>query len=288
MRITDSYYQARRDAIVWLNGKREFEPGVNILIASGYKPIVAAKLKKTGDRPHTREKLVYEIRQMIQVWANPDDPKYDDVDFEASESVGVSEAISERDALVLLTEADSEISKECDENQLPPVIQKVIYEFSDCYKSRSILHKQMGELPEDNGAAIVQKRKTIVQAIAALSSRMKILHDIRKRYETSGVLPTDQELAEGFADPDEDTGNDDDSIEVVLPKTLDELKKLRKNEATKLTRARNMLLFQTETKPKPPVEDPLPDCPKRVKLEKKIIKLEDLISKVDYKIAELS
>lgn len=289
MVLTENYFQARRNAIAWLNSKRDFETGVNLLIASGYKPIVAAKIKRWGDIPHSREKLVYEIRQMIQVWGAPDDPKHEDVDFEEEATSGTGEAVTESETHALLAEADEEKHKEDDENQHPLVIRKIIYEFSDCYKSRSVLHKQLGELPEDNAGATVQKRKVIVQSIAALSARMKVLYELRKRYDESGVLPTQEEL-EGYHDAEEDQNKEDDSGEepVQLPDNPDELKKLRKNEATKLTRARNMLLYQAETKPKPLVENPMPDCPKRIKMEKKVAYLEELIKRIDYKIAQLS
>lgn len=289
MKLTEEYYKVRRNTIAWLNSKRDFETGVNLLIASGYKPIVAAKIKRWGDIPHSRQKLIYEIRQMIQVWAAPNDPKHEDVDFEDEMTAGADESVAESDAHALLAEADEEKHKEDDENQLPIMIRNIIYEFSNCYKSRSVLHKQLGELPEDNTGGTIQKRKVIVQSIAALSARMKVLHGLRKRYDESGMLPTQEEL-EGYYDAEEDKNKETEPGEPaqLLPDNPDELKKLRKNEATKLTRARNMLLYQTETKPKPPVENPMPDCPKRVKLEKKVSYLEDLIGKIDYKIAQLS
>lgn len=290
MILTEEYYRVRRDAIAWLNSKRDFETGVNLLIASGYKPIVAAKIKRWGPRPHSREKLLYEIRQMIQVWGAPDDPKHDDVDFEDEVTTGADDAVTEQDSLALLAEADEEKHKEEDENQHPMIIRKIIYEFSDCYKSRSVLHRQLGGLPEDNTESTVQKRKVIVQSIAALSARMKVLHGLRVRYEESGVLPSEAELEGGYPDAENDNQAETElqNAPVDLPDSIDDLKKLRKNEATKLTRARNMLLYQSETKPKPLLENPLPDCPKRVKLERKAAYLDDLINKIDYKIAQLS
>ena len=81
-KITDSYIEARRDGIKWLNSqKRDYSTGVNILTRSGYKGFVAARLARQGEKPHTREKLEYEIRQMIKVWYHPDDPRFEDVDL---------------------------------------------------------------------------------------------------------------------------------------------------------------------------------------------------------------
>lgn len=81
-KITQNYIEARRDGIKWLNSqKRDYSTGVNILTRSGYKGFVAARLARQGEKPHTREKLEYEIRQMIKVWYHPDDPRFEDVDL---------------------------------------------------------------------------------------------------------------------------------------------------------------------------------------------------------------
>lgn len=287
MQLTENYFQARRAAIAWLNSKRNFEEGVRILLSSGYKPLVCSKLKKWGDIPHSREKLVYEIRQMIQVWANPRDPRFQDVDFEENEATGVEKTVSEEQAKKLLKENEIEIGKEDDENQLPPVIRKVIYEFSQAYKARSVFHREMSELPEDNNSETVRRRKELVNKIAALSDRMQVLYDIRQEYESEGKLPSEEDMKISGIEKKKNA-DEDKPIDTPLPDTVDKLKRMRKNEATKLTRAKNMLLYQSETKPKPLVENPLPDCPKRVKLEKKIGTLEEFIAKIDYKIAELA
>lgn len=291
MQITDTYYKSRHEAIEWLNSRdRNFAQGVRILMNSGYKPLVAGKIAKWGDIPHSREKLIYEIRQMIQVWANPNDPKFEDADFEGQEPVGVLETVDEVSATSILSEAEAEDEKEGDENQLPAVIRKIIYEFSDSYKSRSLLHKEMCDLPEDNSLDTVNKRKVIIDSISALSARMKVLHDFKKQYEDSGTIPTEEDLNADYHDPDA-AKKEDDSLpveEIVLPESVDELKKMRRSEATKVVRARNMLLYQQEAKPKPLIENPLPDCPKRVKFQKKVERLEALINRIDYLIAERS
>lgn len=49
-KITDSYIEARRDGIKWLNSqKRDYSTGVNILTRSGYKGFVAARLARQGE-----------------------------------------------------------------------------------------------------------------------------------------------------------------------------------------------------------------------------------------------
>lgn len=108
--ITNAYIEARREGIAWLNSaKREYNVGVAILAKSGYKTIVSSKLAKLGEKPHTREKLEYEIRQMIKVWYHPDDPRFEDVDL-ADDAVpgndGRSETVPEETAAAIVTIAE--------------------------------------------------------------------------------------------------------------------------------------------------------------------------------------
>ncbi|KAA6352412.1 hypothetical protein EZS27_000362, partial [termite gut metagenome] len=175
MKLTQAYYQAREDAIKWLNSKeRNFSTGLSILINSGYKAQVASKINKWGDKPHSREKLIYELRQMVKVWANPQDDRHIDIDFDEESDSGASahQTLSEETIVSILKEAEEEKDKEGDEHQLPPVIRKLIYCFAQSYKKRSILHSQLFEIPESNSEENVLKRKAIVEEIAMHSRRM--------------------------------------------------------------------------------------------------------------------
>lgn len=290
MQLTETYYQARRDAIAWLNSTRNFDAGLVILQNSGYKPLVAGKLAKWGDKPHSAEKLTHELRQMIQVWGSPNDPIHEDVAFDDDDEQAIADVVPEEAALSIIATGEELKVAEADENQLPDMMKRLIYLFSESYKARSILHKQLSDLPEDNGEATVTSRKAIITSISALSSRMNVLYALRTRYESEGVLPTEEELNTEYHDPDNDKDDEGpkNADDVLLPDTVDALKKMRKQEAPKLSRAKNMLEYQTESKPKDQKSNPLPDCPKRVKYEKKVAYITALIARIDYRIAELS
>ena len=149
--ITNAYIEARREGIAWLNSaKREYNTGVAILAKSGYKTIVSSKLAKLGEKPHTCEKLEYEIRQMIKVWYHPDDPRFEDVDL-ADDAVegndGRSETVPEETAAAIVAIAENELAREADEQPAyPPVIVKIIYDFRECYNERSRQHRLLAEL----------------------------------------------------------------------------------------------------------------------------------------------
>lgn len=109
-KITQNYIEARRDGIKWLNSqKRDYSTGVNILTRSGYKGFVAARLARQGEKPHTREKLEYEIRQMIKVWYHPDDPRFENIDL-ADDAVpgndGRPETVTEETAAAIVAIAE--------------------------------------------------------------------------------------------------------------------------------------------------------------------------------------
>ena len=149
-KITQNYIEARRDGIKWLNSqKRDYSTGVNILTRSGYKGFVAARLARQGEKPHTREKLEYEIRQMIKVWYHPDDPRFEDVDL-ADDAMpgneGRSETVPEETAAAIVAVAERELAREADEQPAyPPVMAKIIYDFRDATTN---VHASTGCLPD--------------------------------------------------------------------------------------------------------------------------------------------
>lgn len=295
--ITDNYIQAREDAIRWLNSKnRDYNQGVMILSRSGYKPVVAGKLGKIGEKQHTREKLEYEIRQMIKVWYNPNDPRFEDVDLDDDArhgDDGIQETVPGDVVDCILKDAADEAEKEADEQHYPAAIAKIIYDFADNYKTRSKLHKELQNLGETNSDEVVVKRKTIITSIRALSARMKTLAFFKKRYDTEGVIPSDEELDYLYADEnsDNDANKDDDDTtdntgDNLEGLTVEELKTLKANANTRLCRARNMLKYSSVSKPKDGVENPLPEnSAKRIKYQKKVDAELKLIEKIDIRLA---
>ena len=273
-KITQNYIEARRDGIKWLNSqKRDYSTGVNILTRSGYKGFVAARLARQGEKPHTREKLEYEIRQMIKVWYHPDDPRFEDVDL-ADDAMpgndGRSETVPE-------------------ETAYPPVMAKIIYDFRECYNERSRQHRMLAGLGETNTQAVCTQRKDIVARIAFLSNRMTLLAAIKRQFEQDRELPTEEQLDELYkkADtPEENPEKEEDEAD-ISSLSVEELRKAKSNAKSKITKARNMLLYSSESKPKDGKENPLPDCPKRVKYEKKVAAQEALVERIEYRLAEL-
>ena len=288
MQINQNYLDARRKGIEWLNSqKRDYAEGIAILTQSGYKSVVAAKLARQGEKPHTREKLEYEIRQMLQVWYDPTDPVNENVDLDDDAEPGNdgrAETLSDDHTEKMLQD-----TPEPDGPTYPPVIEKVIYTFRDLYNERDILHKELASMPETNQAEVVAKRKDIAARIAGISQRMMYLHAIRDAYEKEQQLPSDEALDKAFAkEPEvkEEEANEEDEDDDISSMSVEELKKAKANAKSKITKAKNMLLYSSESKQEQ--ENPLPDSPKRLKYEKKIANQEALVERIDYRLAELS
>ena len=285
MILTEEYFEARSEAMKWLGlkqDKRNFAAGLKILVKSGYKPNVQKLLVRKGELPWTMEKLTSCLRDVVQVYYNPDAPRFDDVpDADIlNDKTGEKPTVDEQDGIARL-------SGSADFQNMPEVMQTLIRNYSDAYKQRARLARQRYELGESNDEQSVEKRKTLGESIDRLTNYMDILIAMREKYEKDGVLPDMDTLnnAPSAAEVKEEDGKPEESVDYKSMST-DKLKTRRKSLTNQITRKENMLLYQSESKQEE--ENPLPDSPKRVKLEKQIENLKAEKSKVEYELAERS
>lgn len=283
MILTEEYFEARSEAMKWLGlkqDKRNFAAGLKILVKSGYKPNVQKLLVRKGELPWTMEKLTSCLRDVVQVYYNPDDPRFDDVpDADIlNDKTGEKPTVDKQDDIARL-------SGSADFQNMPEVMQTLIRNYSDAYKQRARLARQRYELGESNDEQSVEKRKTLGESIDRLTNYMDILIAMREKYEKDGVLPDMDTLnnAPSAAEVKEEDEKPEKSVDYKSMST-DKLKTRRKSLTNQITRKENMLLYQSETKQDE--ENPLPDSPKRVKLEKQIENLKAEKSKVEYELAE--
>lgn len=285
MILTEEYFEARSEAMKWLGlkqDKRNFAAGLKILVKSGYKPNVQKLLVRKGELPWTMEKLTSCLRDVVQVYYNPDDPRFDDVpDADIlNDKTGEKPTVDKQDDIARL-------SGSADFQNMPEVMQTLIRNYSDAYKQRARLARQRYELGESNDEQSVEKRKTLGESIDRLTNYMDILIAMREKYEKDGVLPDMDTLnnAPSAAEVKEEDEKQEKSVDYKSMST-DKLKTRRKSLTNQITRKENMLLYQSGTKQDE--ENPLPDSPKRVKLEKQIENLKAEKSKVEYELAERS
>ena len=290
--MTNNFIKHRQAAINWLNGKRDFDSGIKVLEESKFKPGVVAKLKRVGEKgPEAKARLVYLMRSLVQAWAMPEEVANDNIDpatgVDANEETTIYTDSSE--AYINIAIARLIIDPEA----YPKRIASVIRDYADAYKQRDALHKQLVALPEDNAEETVARRKELSDAIKAQSELMERLYPLYEKYQSLQQDISDEDLQSLQAVDDnnlplEDSDNADGSAptdENLEGKSKEELQKIRKSVATKISRAKNMLEYQQETKAETP--NPLPESPKRLKYETKIANLTKELEQIDYAIAKL-
>lgn len=286
MQLTKDYFEAREAAMEWLNRNpkhRDYTVGVEILIKSGYKSSVAQKIKRIGEQPWTVEKLHYCLREMIQMYYAPDDPR-----FSENEESQDPDILNSETPKTITPEAASEVIKEQSDKtkfeDMPHVMQVIIRTFSDAYKKRDILHRKLSSLPEDNGDETVKERASLAAEIDSLSDLMDRLYQLKSQYKKDGILPdidsTNQILTESTINNKVHVDKEED----LTTLTKEQLQIRHHSLINQIRRKENMLIYQSASKKTK--ENQMPDCPKRVKIENQITKFKKTLERVDYALAK--
>ena len=289
MKLSQDYFDARTQAMKWLAlpvNKRNFAVGLQILGKSGYKPNVHAMLVRKGEQPWTVDKLTTCLRDVIQVYYNPDDPRFaevPDVD-DLNDRDGEHQSVSDQESMA--KSADTASFK-----QMPEVMQLVVKAYADAYKQRAKLARQRTEIGENNDDESVARRKQIGEQMDQLTSYMDALAPLKEAYDHDGTVPDRATfdsiknysmVTKCMAAFDQRPKVTVGKVDYHLMYTV-QLRTRRKSLTNQITRKENQLLYQSNSKQA--VENPMPDSPKRVKLLKQIESLKAERSKVEYELA---
>ena len=290
MKLSQDYFDARTQAMKWLAlpvSKRNFAVGLQILGKSGYKPNVHAMLVRKGEQPWTVDKLTTCLRDVIQVYYNPDDPRFaevPDVD-DLNDRDGEHQSVNEQESMA--KSADTTSFK-----QMPEVMQLVVKAYADAYKQRAKLARQRTEIGENNDDESVARRKQIGEQMDQLTSYMDALAPLKEAYDHDGTVPDRATfdsiknysmVTKCMAAFDQRPKVTVGKVDYHLMYTV-QLRTRRRSLTNQITRKENQLLYQSNSKQA--VENPMPDSPKRVKLLKQIESLKAERSKVEYELAE--
>lgn len=289
--MTNNFIKHRQAAIDWLNGKRDFDSGIKVLEESKFKPGVVAKLKRVGEKgPEAKARLVYLMRSLVQAWAMPEEVANDNIDPATGVDANEETTIYTDSSEAYINMAIEKLT--VDPEAYPKRIASVIREYADAYKRRDILHKQLADLPEDNGEDTVAKRKELSDEIKAKTELMERMYPLYEKFLSLNEDITEEDIQslEHSTDDNESTDEKDSAgsesgTDNLEGRTKEELQKMRKSVATKIGRAKNMLEYQQETKAETP--NPMPESPKKVKYETKIANLTKELEQIDYAIAKL-
>ena len=242
---------------------------------------------RKGEQPWTVDKLTTCLRDVIQVYYNPDDPRFaevPDVD-DLNDRDGEHQSVSEQESMA--KSADTTSFK-----QMPEVMQLVVKAYADAYKQRAKLARQRTEIGENNDDESVARRKQIGEQMDQLTSYMDALAPLKEAYDHDGTVPDRATfdsiknysmVTKCMAAFDQRPKVTVGKVDYHLMYTV-QLRTRRKSLTNQITRKENQLLYQSNSKQA--VENPMPDSPKRVKLLKQIESLKAERSKVEYELAE--
>ena len=267
-----NYLQNRERAMAWMNSaKHDFAQGIAILKDAGFKPGVVGVLERHGSgHNQSDERLLYHMRDFIRCFANAEARQDTDLSLSVVDGKEL-QPDQPKNGNVPSMFADS-TTQQLEAGTFPEPIAKVISRYREAYVSREKLMRQMQELPETNDDETVEKRRRISDEMARLSDEMDKLYPQYEAYIKQGVIH-EEEKENPSVQPAQDTPD------------KKQLQKERKSVATKILRARNMLLYQTETKQ--PVENPMTDEKKVIKYQAKIDRLTELLNTIDKQLAAL-
>lgn len=276
-----NYIEHRDAAIEWMNSKRDFDAGIKVLEASGFRPSVVKNLKRVGvNGPEAPARLVYLMRTLIDAWAQPYEVWEDTdvasgiVDGHKIQPVALDPNLSPAEAYELIQNGELK--------DIPESIEQLITTYRDAYIIRDMAHKALAELGEENSDEVCKAREQLSNDIARCSAVMDNLYPQFVAFVQNGTLP------DSSAEPNNDSSKDSEQAEEqptdYESMSLDDLKSLKKSLGTKRLRAQNRLDYQQETKADEP--NPLPDGAERVKYETKIKNLTLEIEKIKMAIAK--
>ena len=145
--------------------------------------------------------------------------------------------------------------------EYPAVIRRIAHEYASLFQERSKLHAVMTELPESNADSVKAKRAELFDMIKSISYRINILHDAKKNFDETGVIPVEKELF-----PDE---TKEPVVEVDINQLDEEsLKKMKKNLQNSKSKDQSLLDYQSKSQTD--AKNPMPSGPKRTKIEARI------------------
>jgi hypothetical protein len=273
----------KKQVINWFNSPQDYDKGLKLLQSVSRRNKVIAKLIKRGETRSSFEKLVWELNKIAGLKKIPV-PKGKVENRIVRKLLSplvpdVPEAVKtgkKEDVTIPEKVRYSLIGKNDDINLFSPLVQKLIRENSSIYMQRGKKHAALTRLPDGNDSETILKRTALMDSINEMTARLEVLFEAWNLFKKSGIEPNPDELW-----PEESSKAVINTAQV----SVDELKTLKKNIQSSVTKDRNLLLYGSKTRQEK--EDPMPAGPKRTKLEKRIAKKEAEIIQLDQQIADL-
>ncbi len=268
------------EVIAWWYGRRDYSSGIALLSRYCRNKTIFHTLNKPGKENFISSvhKLHYEVTKAVQLdWLRmPKDPS---PDFQKRENIPAENTPRDSTPAEKNNPAGTSFPLEDDEEpddfgQYPKAIRRLLYESSNLYKKRSMLHTDMRVVDENNTEKSVALRKTLLTDIKSISKKLDYYYAFIDAYEKKGVVPEEETiwLVDKPSEPEE-------------PKTLEQLRKIKWSLHRDAAKDRCKLLYQQRTKAEK--ENPMPQGPKREAIELRLKLREQKMAEIAKQITAL-
>ena len=280
-------------ATAWLNGKKDFAAGLEVLKDSGFKPAVVRKLARDGaDGPAAAERLEFQMREFVKAYGITASVPDTDPELHVFDGQEAPADHDETQQLGIMDMAEKMESGELPTGDLTPT--KVIHEYAAAYRQREKAIRQMAGVGEQNDEKSMARRKELSDLIDEKTALMERLYPLFERYQSGADISEEEFENAMHTDADNPESSSDNSAaqesgeahtsEDLEGKSREELVKLRKNAGVRLLRTQNKLEYQSDKKGDAP--NPMSEGPERVKLEARIENIKKEIEAIDMAIAK--
>ena len=274
--------------ITWIQSGMHYNMGIELLVEiSGKKQFVSLF---SGPERNQAPKLAYEICKAsgladVRTWkqfihrvkheSNPEQaklPNSNHLDPAPKRGIALHQvkAISNHQDQEGTFDATQEAMPENPLKQYPTVMRRVIYEYAAVFQERSKLHSVMAEMPESNSDSVCAARAELFDVIKSLSARLEQFYEAKTLFENEGTLPDPELLFPSQPTPQEEDYNSLDQ---------EELKKRKKYLQNGNSKDQSLLDYQS--KEHGTAKCPMPQGPKRLKIEYRIRQRVQQILQID-------
>lgn len=141
---------------------------------------------------------------------------------------------------------------------LPEDVVELIKATKAVYNERALLHKELGEIPDENTPENIKRRTELHELITECTEKFEVLSKAKEDYFELDIMPNLDELS-AILTPVKIEVNKNDGAALM---------KRKKNLESSISKDRNILLYQD--KKKHDEENPLPEGEYRTKVENRI------------------
>jgi hypothetical protein len=268
------------EVIAWWYGRRDYYAGIALLSRYCKNKTIVHSLNKPGKELFLNNihKLNYEVTKAVNLhWLHM--PKDTSPEFQTGENIPAENSPRESTLEEKNNPADSSNSEETEEenedyNQYPKVIRRLLYETSNLYKKRSMLHTDMRKTEITNSEKFDDLRAGLLAQIKSISKKLDFYYPFIETYKKTGIAPVEEAIWP-VAKPTEPEN----------PKTLEQLKKIKWSLHRDNAKDRCKLLYQQRTKAEK--ENPMPQGPKRDAVELRLKLREQKMAEITNQITAL-